>query len=50
LYGYDECLPRFKYKYTDTRLLPWTTVVSNFIDLSFLGGGIKEYIPTRETL
>lgn len=50
IYGYQHCLPQFKYKYTDMRLVPWTTVVSNSVDLSFLGGGICEYVPAQETL
>ena len=32
-YIYDLILPKFKYAYTDSRFSPWTTVVSNSIDV-----------------
>jgi len=35
-YNFDRIWPLFKYRYDHKRLLPWTSVVSNFHDLSFL--------------
>lgn len=35
-YDYGRIWPLFKYRYDHTRLLPWTSVVSNFHDLSWL--------------
>ena len=36
--NYKEIWPLFKYRYDYTKAIPWTSVVSNFIDLSKLGG------------
>jgi tRNA A58 N-methylase Trm61 len=35
-YRWEEAWPHFKYRYTWKACRPWTTVVSNFIDLSLL--------------
>jgi hypothetical protein len=39
-YGYEDLLDEFRYRYDDKRLPPWTTVVSNVDDLSWLGEGL----------
>lgn len=35
-YHYEKIWPLFKYRYDYTKLLPWTSVVSNFHNLDFL--------------
>jgi hypothetical protein len=32
LYGYDRIWPKFKFRYDDKRLGPWTSVVSNVVE------------------
>lgn len=42
-YNFDRTLPFFKYKYTDMREFPWTTVVSNKCPIP-LSNGLHEYV------
>lgn len=41
IYGYDKIWKYFKYRHDWKECRPWTTVVSNFIDLSWLGANKK---------
>ncbi|MCX6702000.1 MAG: hypothetical protein NTX96_02270 [Candidatus Zambryskibacteria bacterium] len=43
-YGYDKVWPHFKYRYDWKDCRPWTTVVSNFMDVSKWDGSIPKIV------
>lgn len=40
-YGYDQAFEQFKYKFTYSRMTPWTTVVSDTDPLDWLDDALK---------